>query len=75
MANIREMRDSGSEPGYPTIEEMRESQADGAQGSGTQPCSYSESLADFNMEPGSPSTVDDDTSSPSPDVEPRSWMP
>lgn len=75
MANIKEVRDDGADPGCPTIEEMRENQEAGNKGIGLNENSYADDLKDFNREAGSPSTANDSDATPSPDVEPRAWLP
>jgi len=47
--NIREVSDSGPEPGYPSVAAMRESQAAGATGNGTQDGSYNDQERVFNQ--------------------------
>lgn len=45
----REITDGGSEPGVPSVAEMRESQRKGSEGKGTNDQTLNESLKDFNM--------------------------
>jgi hypothetical protein len=59
MPQFKEIVDSKSKiistdasaPGYPSIEQMRKSQADGAKGIGLNKQSFNESLKDFNQAP------------------------
>ena len=51
MANIREIADGGSEPGFPTVAEMRESQRKGSEGIGLNEQSHNDDLRDFNQAP------------------------
>jgi len=47
--NMAKENDGGSEPGFPTVAEMRESQRKGSEGIGLNEQSYNESLKDFNQ--------------------------
>ena len=82
MANIKEIVDSkeklissdASNPGFPSVKKMRESQAAGSEGTGTRDETFNEMLGDFNQGIGASNTADD-SDSPSGKVEPRAWMP
>lgn len=41
--------DGGTEPGFPTVAEMRESQRKGSEGIGLNKQSFNEDLKDFNQ--------------------------
>ncbi len=67
------MAKSNSNTGFPTIEEMRESQRKGNEGIGLNEQSYNADQADFNQGCGDSSDGDDNTI-PS-KVTPQAWMP
>lgn len=81
MPQIKEVIDSkaklissdSSDPGYPSVKEMRDSQKRGSEGIGLNEQSYSESLVDFNMSPGV-STADDSDSSLSGNDSTLPWL-
>jgi hypothetical protein len=83
MAKTNEIVDSkskitstdASDPGFPSVKEMRDNQEKGNTGIGLNEQSYIDDLADFNQEPGSPSTADDDTTPTPSDVTPQAWLP
>jgi hypothetical protein len=54
-----------SAPGFPSVKEMRKSQAAGNEGIGLNDKSFNESMADFNMDACINGASDDDEPTPS----------
>ena len=46
---IKEITDGGTDPGFPSVSEMRESQRKGSEGIGTSDQSYNERMKDINQ--------------------------
>lgn len=49
MSKFTEIEDSGTAPGFPSVKQMRKSQADGNQGVGLNEQSFLDDLRDFNQ--------------------------
>lgn len=72
-ANIKEIRDNGPDPVYPTVSEMRESQRKGSEGKGLARQDYCGMQCDFNMYcDGEDHPMTEDDFNPS--IDTRPWV-